>query len=88
MAADHDMFDDWAEAFGKAAWLLQAGRDDGADGQVLEVEACDAHGPECACVIYGGVVEHFRWADHDPGVLAEELLYPVGSRPGECKRRG
>jgi hypothetical protein len=86
MALVHDTFDDWAEAFGKAAWLLQAGREDG--GQVVEVEACDAHGPECACVMYGGLVDHFRWADHDPGVLAEELLYPVCSPSDECERRG
>ena len=86
MALVYDTFNDWAEAFAKAAWLLLAGRDEGGEGQAAEVEACAAHGAECACVIYGGLVEHFRWADHDPGVLAEEVLQPVFSRPDECER--
>jgi hypothetical protein len=86
MAVVYDTFDDWAGAFAKAAWLLLAGREEGGQGQAAEVEACDAHGPECACVIYGGLVEHFRWADHDPCVLAEELLHPVFSPSDECSR--
>jgi hypothetical protein len=76
-----------ADAFsGMPLTLLRPDCPEGEEGQAAKVGACTAHGAECACVIYGGLVEHFRWADHDPGALAEELLHPVFSRPDECER--
>ena len=67
---------DWSVALETAAYGLLAGR-------IAEklyphcrvyVEPCPKHGPGCARVVYGMLLDHVCWAGEDPVRLAERLV--------------
>jgi hypothetical protein len=67
---------DWAVALETAARALLSERLPGAPDEAcgVAVEPCPVHGPACARVVYGMLVDHFTWADESPDDLAERLV--------------
>jgi hypothetical protein len=70
----HD-FERWAALLEGSARALLGPRARGADGDSYRVcaTACPLHGPHCARVVYGVLMEHFDWPREDPDHLAERL---------------
>ena len=66
----------WIVAFETTARALLHKRTGGQEHEEYHIKAepCSKHGDRCVWVLYGTVVEHFAWAERDPGGLAEALL--------------
>ena len=79
---------DWIVALENAAWSLLAdwviGQDE--DSYRVYAEPCDKHGPRCARVVYGMLLDHVCWQEENPGELAGRLVAtmvpPKGLRAG------
>ncbi len=70
--------DRWVVALLNAARAAYAERTgDAPDGHGVTADPCPGHGPACVRVVYGSVVRHVRWGEHDPGGYAAGLLPPA-----------
>jgi hypothetical protein len=85
MAGAFTTLKDWSVAFENAAWSLLATYIAGEDGEsyCVGAEPCPKHGPGCAQVVYGMLLDHVEWAGEDPSLLAERLVatmlpWPLG----------
>jgi hypothetical protein len=76
MTPRHHSLKSWTVAFENAAWGLLADylRGDNRDSYQVHAEPCLDHGSECVCVVYGALLDHLNWADHEPRELAARLV--------------
>jgi hypothetical protein len=70
---------EWGVALETAAWSLLAQQPEGDPAAQVSVELCLKHGPHCACVTYGVLLDHFVWSEHDPEQLAVHLVEMITS---------
>jgi hypothetical protein len=82
---------DWIVALENAAWSLLADRVIGRDEDSYRVhgEPCEKHGPRCARVVYGILLDHVSWREEDPcelaGRLVGTMLPPHEQRAGPAR---
>jgi hypothetical protein len=69
-------FQQWASRLEAAALKMLGPRRHGPDRDSYRVYAlaCPEHGPSCARVVYGVLMDHFGWQNEDPQRLAEKLV--------------
>jgi hypothetical protein len=66
----------WLTAFRGAVETILAGRTGlkNRKDYAVVAEPCSKHGGDCVWVLYGALVDHYPWPEHDPLQLAERVL--------------
>lgn len=66
----------WLSAFRNAVQTILAKRPGlkNRKDYAVVAEPCSKHGGDCVWVLYGALVDHFTWQEHDPYQLAERVL--------------
>jgi hypothetical protein len=78
----------WTTSFETAALYILANRPDlpNLDAYQLRAEPCTKHGEMCVRVVYGALIDHYRWVLTDPASLADTLLRTMLPQTAEPKR--
>lgn len=76
MTSCYQSLKSWTVAFENAAWALLGEHliGDNSDSYQVHADPCPHHGPECVCVVYGALLDHLSWTDHEPRELASRLV--------------
>jgi hypothetical protein len=78
----------WTISFENAVFHILANRPDVPNPEQYPLHAgpCEEHGEMCVRVVYGALIDHYRWVLTDPASLADALLHTMLPRGLQARR--